>query len=143
MFPRRSSQKQEKIKTLPLSALSTLHIKAHQISLLTCMWLRCQTGRLLSASLRGSHCAAGPQGSPGRVRAEAAHAWSVGWGGILGPTAAPGDCEMPGSLLVYNLLWLPGTHSITLTLRSLESEALQVIHHTSHTGQDGICSAFL
>lgn len=110
MFPRQSSQKQEKIKTLPLSALSALHIKAHQISLLTCMWSRCQTGRLLSAFLRGSHCAAGPQGSLGRAWAEAAHAWSWGWAGILGPIAAP-----------------KGTHSIAFTLRSLETEALQVI----------------
>lgn len=34
---------------------------------------------------------------------------------------------MPGSLLVYNLSWLPRTHSITSTLLSLESEAFPVL----------------
>lgn len=33
---------------------------------------------------------------------------------------------MPGSLLVYNLPWLPRAHSITSTLLSLEAEAFQV-----------------
>lgn len=99
------------IKTLPLPALSPLRIKAHQISFLSCMWSRCQTGRLLSAFLRGSHRSAGPPGSLGRAWAEATHSWSQGWGGILSPTG----CKMPGPLLVYNLPELPRAGSITST----------------------------
>lgn len=101
-FQGRAARNKREIKTLPSSALSTLNSKAHQISLLSCMWSRCQTGWLLSASLRGSHCSARPQGSLGTVWAEATHSWSLGWGanclvlswpttshGSLGPTASP------------------------------------------------------
>lgn len=142
----RGARSQREIKTLPSPALSTLNIKAHQISFSSCMWSRCQTGRLLSASLRGSHCSAGPPGSLGRVWAEATHSplgARAGVGGIISPIG----CKMPGPLLVCNLPYLPGPSSIASTLLSLEVEAglpghpLAVSHHPWCTGQGEIRSA--
>lgn len=43
------------------------------------------------------------------------------------PYCSPRELQNANSLLVYNLLWLPRTHSFTFALHSLESEALQVI----------------
>lgn len=65
-FQGRGARKKREIKTFPSSAPSALHTEAHQISILSCVWSRCQTGRQLSASLRGARCSAGPQGSQGR-----------------------------------------------------------------------------
>lgn len=93
IFPKQSNQKQERNQDTSLPALSTLHIKAHQISLLSCMWSRCQTSRLLSASLGGSNRSAGPLGNLGRAWAEAAHSWSPGWDGFFGSIAAPGEAK--------------------------------------------------
>lgn len=111
---------------LPSPALSALHVKAHQTSLLSCMWSRCQTAPPAVCFPPWFSPPRWASGKPGEGVARGHSLLEPGLGWNPQSHGSPRGCKMPDHLLVYNLPWLPRTQSIPSPLLGLESEAFRV-----------------